>query len=293
VTTDAVAGLAAALLAALLFGLGAVAQAHAVRRQDLTSGNLAGFVTSSVRDPWTMAVVGSYLVGFLLHAVSIWLLPLYLAQATIAMSLPVTALSSRLLRERLTGRHWSAIGAVTVGLVVLALGSGTAGDAVTNAWFAAALWAAVVALVVAARWSSRLGGGALGTLAGLGYAGSAIAVRGVDTSFSGPVVIAALAVPVFGLLAFWTYSLGLERAPVSVTTAPMIVGQTGVPAVVGLALLGDGLRDGWWPAALVGFAMSILGAIALNRDVRSPDASASPSSTGPAPRPGRRSRRSA
>jgi drug/metabolite transporter (DMT)-like permease len=293
VTTDAVAGLAAALLAAVLFGLGAVAQAHAVRRQDLTSGSFAGFVTSSVRDPWTMAVVGSYLVGFLLHAVSIWLLPLYLAQATIAMSLPVTALSSRLLRERLDARHWAAIGAVTVGLVALALGSGTAGEAVTDAWFAAALWAGVITLVVAARWSSRLGGGTLGTLAGLGYAGSAIAVRGVDTSFSAPVVIAALAVPVFGLLAFWTYSLGLERAPVSVATAPMIVGQTGVPAVVGLALLGDGLRDGWWPAALVGFAMSILGAIALNRDVRGPDASATPSSPGPAPRPGRRSRRSA
>ncbi len=28
----------------------------------------------------------AYLVGFLLHAVAIWLLPLYLAQATIAMS---------------------------------------------------------------------------------------------------------------------------------------------------------------------------------------------------------------
>ncbi|MCW2792041.1 MAG: hypothetical protein JWO76_1139 [Nocardioides sp.] len=292
-TTEAVAGLAAALLAAVLFGLGAVAQAHAVRRGDLTSGSLAGFVSSSVRDPWTMAVVASYLVGFLLHAVSIWLLPLYLAQATIAMSLPVTALSSRLLRERLTLRHWSAIGAVTAGLVLLALGSGTAGDAVTDAWFAVTLWAAVLLLALAARWGSRLAGGTLGTLAGLGYAGSAIAVRGVGTPFSAPVVVAALAVPVFGLLAFWTYSMGLERAPVSVATAPMIVGQTGVPAIVGLALLGDGLRDGWWPAALAGFAMSILGAIALIRDVRGPDASESPSSTGPAPRPGRRSRRSA
>jgi drug/metabolite transporter (DMT)-like permease len=215
VTTAAVAGLGAALLAAALFGLGAVAQAHAVRRGDLTSGGLPGFVTSSARDPWTMAVVASYLVGFALHAVSIWLLPLYLAQATIAMSLPVTALSSRLVRERLTPRAWVAMGAVTLGLVVLALGSGTAGSALTDGWFAAVLWVAALGLAVTMRWSSRLGGGGLGALAGVGYAGSAIAVRGVDASLSPQVVVAALAVPLFGLLAFWSYSLGLERAPVS------------------------------------------------------------------------------
>ena len=38
-----------------------------------------------------LVVVAAYLVGFVLHAVAIWLLPLYLAQAAVAMSLPVTA----------------------------------------------------------------------------------------------------------------------------------------------------------------------------------------------------------
>ena len=41
-----------------------------------------------------MLVVAAYLVGFVLHAAAIWLLPLYLAQALVAMSLPVTALAS-------------------------------------------------------------------------------------------------------------------------------------------------------------------------------------------------------
>lgn len=286
-TTGAAAGLVAALAAAVLFGLGAVAQAHAVRRQDLTSGSLAAFSARSVRDPWTMSVVASYLVGFVLHAVSIWLLPLYLAQATIAMSLPVTALSSRLVRERLTFAHWSAITAVTGGLVLVGLGAGTAGGVLTTTGFAVGLMATAAGLALAARWNARLGGGALGTLAGLGYAGSAIAVRGVEASVSPQTVAAAVCVPIFGLLAFWSYSLGLERSAVSVTTAPMIVGQTVVPSILGLVLLGDGLRDGWWPAVLVGLVLAMAGAIALSRDdLRSPDAAATTSSRGPAPPPG-------
>ena len=42
----------------------------------------------SLRDGRMMLVVAAYLVGFVLHAVAIWLLPLYLAQALVAMSLP-------------------------------------------------------------------------------------------------------------------------------------------------------------------------------------------------------------
>ena len=64
------------------------------------------------------------------------------------------------------------------------------------------------------------------------------------------VVGAALAVPAFSLVAFWLYSLGMHRAAVPSTTAPLIVAQTFVPAAVGVALLGDGVRDGWWPAVV-------------------------------------------
>ena len=51
-----------------------------------------------------MLVVAMYLGGFVLHAVAIWFLPLYLAQATISLSLPVTVLVSRRLSEWLTPR---------------------------------------------------------------------------------------------------------------------------------------------------------------------------------------------
>ena len=41
------------------------------------------------------------------------LLPLYLAQATVAMSLPITAVTSIVLQEHLRPAHWAAVGLVS------------------------------------------------------------------------------------------------------------------------------------------------------------------------------------
>ncbi len=286
-TVGLTAGLTAGLVAALLFGLGAVAQAHGVRRLPADPGRLGTFLLASVRDRWTWVASLAYLTGFVLHAVAIWLLPLYLAQAAISLSLPVTALASTLLDERLTIRHVRAIAAVTVGLGLLAAGSGAPGAVLVHAPFVAALWLAVTLLAVLGRAHGRLGAGSLGMLAGVGYAGSAIAVRGVGLPVTGLVLAAAVTVPVLGVLAFWVYSLALERAPVPASSAPMIVTQTFVPAVVGLVWLGDGVREGWGAASAVGLVLATAGAVLLGRGVRSSASSATASSRGPAPRPGR------
>jgi hypothetical protein len=233
-------GVAVGLVSAAVFGVAAVVQAQAVRGFETKPDGLWGFVTRSVRDGRTMLVVGAYLVGFVLHASAIWLLPLYLAQALVAMSLPVTA-----------------------GLVLLSLGAGKPGETVTTTRFVVLLWIGVAALAVASAIGRRLAGPVLGVLAGLGYAGSAISVRGIGTPIDGAVVTAALAVPVFGLIAFWLYSLGMDRAAVPSTTASLIVAQTFVPAAVGVALLGDGVRDGWWPAVILGLLLSTGGAALL------------------------------
>lgn len=284
-TTGQLVGVAVGLIAALLFGVGAVVQAHAVRRTEVSPLNPLRFLLRSVRDPLTMLVVVAYLIGFVLHAVAIWLLPLYLAQATIAMSLPITALASTAVAERLTWANWTAIGVVTLGLVLLAIGSGEVGSVVTTAPFALAVWSGVAALALASWWSARLSGGALGALAGLGYAGSAVAVRGVGSSLEAGVAVAALAIPAYSLVAFWLYSIGMHRAAVSSTTAPLIVSQTFVPAAVGVVFLGDGVRDGWAPAVAIGLVLSTAGAVWLSRaDLRSPVSAETESLPGPAPR---------
>jgi drug/metabolite transporter (DMT)-like permease len=256
-------GLTAGLLSAAVFGIAAVVQARAVRGFGASPDALWGFVVRSVRDVRTMLVIAAYLLGFALHAVAIWLLPLYLAQALVSMSLPVTALASHRVEDRLQRGGWVAVAVVTAGLVLLSLGAGEPGDVVTTPHFAAALWVAVAALALASTMARHLPGALLGLVAGLGYAGSAISVRGVTTPLEPVVVLAALAVPSFSLVAFWLYSLGMHRAEVPAATASLIVAQTFVPAAVGVALLGDGVRDGWWPAVAVGLALSTAGAAAL------------------------------
>lgn len=257
-------GLAAALLAAVLFGVAAVAQAHAARRMPSGVG-LAGFVSHSVRDPLMMGVVAAYLAGFLLHAVSIWYLPLYLAQAAISLSMPITALAAILaLHERLGPARWVAVGLVTIGLALLAIGSGDAGTAAATAGFAASLWIGLVLLLLVGTWAARWGGGWLGMLAGLGYSGSAVAVRGLATPITATVVVIAVSVPLLGVVAFWVYSRALDRSTVAAATGPLIVTQTFVPAAVGVLALGDGVRS--WPAALVGLVLATAATVFLSRE---------------------------
>ena len=256
-------GVAVGLLSAAVFGVAAVEQAQAVRGFETTPDGLVGFVVRSIRDVRTMLVVAAYLVGFVLHATAIWLLPLYLAQALVAMSLPVTALVSRRVEDALHRTGWLAVGVVTIGLMLLSLGAGEPGEVQTTTGFVVAVWIGVAALGVASVVGRHLAGPLLGLLAGLGYAGSAISVRGIGMPVDGIVAAAALAVPVFGLVAFWLYSLGMHRAAVPSTTASLIVAQTFVPAAVGVALLGDGVREGWWPAVTVGLVLSTAGAVVL------------------------------
>ena len=275
-------GIGLGLVSAVVFGVAAVVQAQAVRGLERSPDGLWGFIVGSVRDLRTMLVIGAYLVGFVLHAAAIWLLPLYLAQALVAMSLPVTALGSRRIEDALSRLGWTAVGLVTLGLVLLSLGAGEPGSVMTSDAFVLTVWVAMAAVAVAAIVGRHLGGPVLGLIAGLGYAGSAISVRGVGTPITWPVVATALAVPAFSVVAFWLYSLGMHRAAVPAATASLVVAQTFVPSAVGVALLGDGVRDGWWPAVVLGLLLAMVGATLLGIEVRTPASAETGSSPDPA-----------
>lgn len=256
-------GLAAGLASAVVFGLAAVGQARGVRSFDVSPDDLLTFVRLSARDPLSWLVLTAYAVGFGLHAVAIYLLPLYLAQTTVAVSLPVTALAAGLLEGRLPLRTWSAVGLLTLGLVLVAAGAGSAGEVLTSGFFTASLLTGVLGLATATWLLRRRGGAVLGLLAGLGYAGTAVAVRGVETPVGPAVLLATAAVPVLGTIAFWVYSLGMRRAVIAAATGPMIGVQTLLPAVLGIAFLGDTVRAGWWPVLLVGLTLATGAAVWL------------------------------
>ncbi|MEZ5092270.1 hypothetical protein [Nocardioides sp.] len=269
-----VLGLLAGLGAAALFGTAAVLQAHAVRQLPHGTRRLGAFVGAAVRHPLILVVVAAYLGGFVLHAVAIWLLPLYLAQASIALSLPISAIAARRVAEHVTARQVAAVAAVVLGLFLLAGGAGAAGEVRVSPAFVAVLYAGIAGLLMAAALGQDPPGEWFGALSGLAYAGSALAVRGVTWPASWPVVLAAVAVSAFGLLGFWLYSTGLARGSVSAVTAPMIVGQTAVPGLLGVLVLGDGVRAGWWPAVVAGLALATAGAALVGPPQPAPPARA-------------------
>ena len=259
-------GLACALASAALFGVAAVVQAHGMRALPDGELGLLGFVRAAARSWPILAVVAAYLAGFVLHAVALVLLPLYLAQASISLSLPITAVVSAVwLKERLSPDRWVAVVAVIAGLVLVAAGAGAVEHTTSTATLVTLGAAWLLVLAAGARLSLTLGAGVLGAWSGLGYAGSAITTRGLnadDLLLSG---VALVIVSALGLVAFWLYSVALGRTDVASSTAPLIVMQTCIPAVVGVVAFGDSVRDGWAIVVVAGLVVSLAGAIHLGR----------------------------
>jgi drug/metabolite transporter (DMT)-like permease len=255
-------GLLAGLGAAVLFGGAAVLQASVVRRAE-NADHLRGFLLAVRHHRELLLVAGCYLMGFALHAVAIWHLPLYLAQATIAMALPVTTVTVGLIHEQVTRRQWLSVATVVAGLMLLAAGAGAAGPSRHSMWFPVALVIGLAVLIAVALSRHVTSGPVLGAVAGLGYAGCAISLRGIRLPIDAGTIVSALAVAGFGLVAFWLYSAALQHSAVSAATASLVVAETGAPTVVGLVLLGDAIRPGWTPAIALGIALAIAGAIGV------------------------------
>lgn len=240
-------------------------QADAAR--DFGVSGLPGFIRSSLHSPKMMAVLTAYLAGFVLHAVSVVLLPLYLAQACVAFSMPVTAVwSAHVFHERLSRQQVVAVSGVCLGIVLLAIGAGSPGSQVES-------WGLPLGLSGLLVFCGVGGVAALcrrrpiltGAIAGCGYAGSAIAMRGISVSQTptAAVLISALMLPAFGLLAFWLYSMAMARTEVTPATGALIVTQTFVPAVVGLVFLGDDVSEGGAWFVSVGLVLGTVAAIRL------------------------------
>jgi drug/metabolite transporter (DMT)-like permease len=271
-----VLGLSAALAAAVLFGVAAILQAVGSRKvpteSELDPRRLARFVVALLKQPAFLAALVLNLAGFGLHFVALRLLPLYLAQAGIAVSLVVTALlATRLMSDRLSPLEWSAVIAVCVGLGLLAVAAGHAGDSAQHHGLTVGVIVGLVVIAVLGAIASRSQHGVstalLGLLAGLGYAGVAISARLLEDGSIGEVLRSptAYTLPISGGLAFLLYSLALQRGSVTLATTPMIALQTITPAAVGVFVLGDAVRDGWWPAAIIGFLLSAAGSLILVR----------------------------
>lgn len=249
--------LTGALLAAVLYGLGTVLQAQGV------TGRPVVYVAGLAADA----------LGFVASLVAVRRLPLFVVESAVASSVGVTALLAVWwLHARITRREVAALVAVGAGLAALAAtaqeGASTPvsrhGELLICWVVVPVLLAGAVAWRSAAPWS----GPVLAAVAGLGFGGTAIAARvlRIHTPWWRTVEEPALwALAAYGVLSLAAFGLALARAKVTAVAAITFVVETVVPTVIGVAWLGDRVRHGTVPIAVLALVLTLAGCLVLAR----------------------------
>ena len=258
-------GLAAAALAALAYGSATILQAQAVA----VAGPGTGLLRRLLLQRRYVAGLSLDLLGFGAAAFALRSQPLFLVQAALAASVGVTALLSRLvLGVALRRPEVVALVALGIGLLSMAA-SAQEGPAHQVGRLAGwLLVAGAVLLFAAAPWALRHSGALTAAVAGLAGGAAGISARVLvvpDRAWHLVGSPTALALVAYGLLCAWTFAEALQATSVTVATAVCFAVSTVVPAVVGLALLGDLTRPGRGLAAGVGVTAVVLSTIALAR----------------------------
>lgn len=273
-------GLACAFGAALSYGVGSVLQAVAARQAPLAEGLDPNLVLRLMRSWRYLLGLGLDGVGFLLTLVAVQSLPLFVVQSVVASFLAITAVLGALFlgmpvsRADRIGLTVTVAGLILVGLSAAEDGTVAVSDAEGWGLLAVTLVLAVLAVPLG-RLTGVRGAAALGAIAGLAFGATSVAARMLPDSLSPSDLVgsvstlmrtpAAYALAVAGALAILTYSTALQRGSVTAATAPLVVGETVAPALVGILLLGDRPREGWETVAALGFLLAVGGALSLAR----------------------------
>jgi drug/metabolite transporter (DMT)-like permease len=271
-------GLACALIACLCYGVATVFQAMGARR-------VAG--SEGVDPRLLMRVLGTlpFLLGTAMDGLGLLFdlfalreLPLFEVQGIVNTNLAVTAVfAGLLLRIQLTRKDKIAVAGVVVGLVLLGLSAGPEG---TGTFSGAGRWALLGVSLLLAATALALGNiyksapaALLGTVAGFLFGVFGIAVRILPSIeparlVTDPAAYAGLIASVTGFLFFTT---ALQRGSVNATAAALVIGETAVPAIIGLTLLGDSARPGYGVMGVFGFLLAVGGAVSLARFAELPE----------------------
>ncbi|WP_030682040.1 membrane protein [Streptomyces rimosus] len=291
-----------ALGSAVCFGTASVLQAVAARATAPGTGSGSGVdprLLLRVLRQWRyllgLALDGC---GFLLELVALRSLPIYAVGAALAASLAVTAVVAvPLLHVRLSRAEWTAVAVVCGGLAMLGLASGAEGKGTGSTGLRFGVLAVALAILasgaLAGRLPDRARAAALGLGAGFGFGVVEVAVRLIPDLSPAPLLSnpATYALLIGGGAAFLLLTSALQRGSVTAATAGMVIGETLGPALIGIVWLGDRTRAGLAPLGFAGFALAVLGALALARfgeapevagaAAGGPDSAAEPAASGP------------
>jgi drug/metabolite transporter (DMT)-like permease len=212
-------------------------------------------------------------IGFVASLVALHDLPLFLVESAVASSVGITAAASIVvLKVRLSRGEIRSLAIMTVGLGLLAVSAqpGPAKPVGSSAgWWLLAATAVLVLVVVLAVASARVGTSLLlAAGSGLGFGLVGIAARILHFQHpwwhtaNDPL---AWTIAVAGVLAMVAYGIALGRTSATTVAAIAFGVETVVPAVVGIALLGDTVRPHLAVLAGAGFVATLFGCIALAR----------------------------
>jgi hypothetical protein len=279
-------GVAAALLACVGYGAASVLQAYGARssaaaasgRGEVAPVTAAGgpMLRSTIGAALTWAFIAGMVldvIGFAGSIVSARLIPLFLSQTIISANLVVTAvLGVSVLGVRLHGRDWVAIGTVIVSLCVLGLTAGDRGAGTSVPGVHWALLSGSVVILAGGVGVIRLLGAraavAAGLIAGVLYGAMAVAVRVLDgvnplrlhILLADP---ASWTIGIAGLGGFYLFTVALQLGSVNGAAAALVVGETVVPGITGVVLLGDTAQRGLGWLVAVAFVCAVAGAVAV------------------------------
>lgn len=277
-------GLLLALGCSVCYGTASVLQATAARSVEAGSGSGvdAVLLMRALRQWRYLVGIGLDGLGFVLQVAALRLVPIYVVAAALAASIAVSAIvAAWLLSARLAPAEWTAVGVVCVGLALLGIAAGPQGDGHGPAGLAWALLGVVAVVFIAGAAAGRLPDRsralALGFSAGTGFGLVEVGVNLIDSIdptkasfYANPALYASAA---GGVAGFLLLTSALHRGSVTTAVAGMVVGETVLPALIGVAWLGDETRDGlgWMVAAGLGIAVAATLVLARFGEAPSPE----------------------
>jgi drug/metabolite transporter (DMT)-like permease len=222
---------------------------------------------SLATQPWYVAGLVVDGGGWVCTVLALRHLPVFVVQAVQGGAIALTAIGARLIwGSTLRTIDRVAVGACVAGLVLVSASAG-GGRPATTAWVSTLVLVPACAALVVALLALRSSGRAwpLAVIAGLGFGATSLAVRAVDLPAGDGVVPGLLAHPAtYLVVAFWVlgligYSRALELSSLAQVTAVMLVTEVIAPGFIGIALLGDSVRAGWWCPMLTGLGIAVAG----------------------------------
>ena len=224
--------------------------------------------------PAFLGGLGVDLLAWLCAVLALQRLPVFAVQAVIGGSIAITALvSAHMVGARLPTVSRVAVSGCLVGLVLVAASAGEEHLTVRSRSVDLVLLIAVLLLGVAVlvlRTGSRAW--PLALIAGMGFGGSALAIRAAHVQTAGDFdLMALLGQPsTYLVIAYWvvgivSYTGALSRGDIGAVTAVYLVTQVVVPGMVGIGLLGDPVRPGWVGVLGVGLTAAVAGTVVLAR----------------------------